>query len=242
MGEDYLAIKEIKRLTIVQQVVEGLREYIMSGELQVGDKLPTERELCQQFGVGRGTVREAVCTLQALGFVEMIPGKGSYVASKEESSDKEITRWFAENEVEVMDVIQVRSVIEPLAIKLAMKHATDQDREALREIHQQTLKAVDSGDFIKLGQYDESFHAHIIECSQNKMLISINKQISDFLKNFRGKTFRIPNNVQNIVPAHTSILNAFLEGDTEKAGKCMAAHMEQIMVDLESSKDYEMKQ
>lgn len=41
---------------------------------------------------------------------------------------------------------------------------------------------------------------------------------------------------------HTSILNAFLEGDTEKAGKCMAAHMEQIMVDLESSKDYEMKQ
>ena len=142
----------------------------------------------------------------------------------------------------VMDVIQVRSVIEPLAIKLAMKHATDQDREALREIHQQTLKAVDSGDFIKLGQYDEAFHAHIIECSQNKMLISINKQISDFLKNFRGKTFRIPNNVQNIVPAHTSILNAFLEGDTEKAGKCMAAHMEQIMVDLESSKDYEMKQ
>ena len=74
------------------------------------------------------------------------------------------------------------------------------------------------------------------------MLISINRQISDFLKNFRGKTFRIPNNVQNIVPAHTNILNAFLEGDTEKAGKCMAAHMEQIMVDLESSKDYEMKQ
>ena len=160
------------------------------------------------------------------------------MASKEESSDKEITRWFAENEVEVMDVIQVRSVIEPLAIKLAMKHATDQDRKALREIHQQTLKAVDSGDFIKLGQYDEAFHAHIIECSQNKMLISINRQISDFLKNFRGKTFRI----QNIVPAHTNILNAFLEGDTEKAGKCMAAHMEQIMVDLESSKDYEMKQ
>ena len=99
MGEGHLAIREIKRLTIVQQVVDGLKEYIMSGELQVGDKLPTERELCQQFGVGRGTVREAVCTLQALGFVEMIPGKGSYVASKEESSDKEITRWFAENEV-----------------------------------------------------------------------------------------------------------------------------------------------
>ena len=60
MGEGHLAIREIKRLTIVQQVVDGLKEYIMSGELQVGDKLPTERELCQQFGVGRGTVREAV--------------------------------------------------------------------------------------------------------------------------------------------------------------------------------------
>ena len=123
-----------------------------------------------------------------------------------------------------------------------MQHASDQDREALREIHQQTLKAVESGDFIKLGQYDEAFHTQIIECSRNKMLISINKQISDFLKNFRGKTFRIPNNVQNIVPAHTNILNAFLEGDAEKAEKCMAAHMEQIMVDLESSKDYKTSQ
>ena len=234
-----MAIREIKRLTIVQQVVEGLKEYIVSGELEVGDKLPTERELCQQFGVGRGTVREAVCTLQALGFVEMIPGKGSYVASKEEPGAGDITRWFAENEVRVMDVIQVRSVIEPLAIKLAMAHATEEVREELKEIHRQTLKAVEEGDFIGLGQCDEAFHTCIVNCSQNKMLISINKQISDFLKNFRGKTFRIPNNVQNIVPAHTNILGAFLEGDVEKAQQSMAAHMEQIMVDLESSKDYD---
>ena len=49
-----MAIREIKRLTIVQQVVDGLKEYIMNGDVQVGDKLPTERELCQEFGVGRG--------------------------------------------------------------------------------------------------------------------------------------------------------------------------------------------
>ena len=234
-----MAIREIKRLTIVQQVVDGLKEYIMNGDIQVGDKLPTERELCQEFGVGRGTVREAVRTLQALGFVEMVPGKGSFVASKEEASEKEITRWFAENEVEVMDVIQVRSVIEPLAVKLPVSHAADQDKEALKEIHQQTLAAVAAGDFIKLGKCDEAFHALIMECSKNKMLISINRQITDYLKNFRGRTFRIPNNVQNIVPAHSNILKAFLDGDAERAEACMEKHMEQIMIDLESSKDYE---
>ena len=219
-----MAIREIKRLTIVQQVVDGLKEYIMNGDIQVGDKLPTERELCQEFGVGRGTVREAVRTLQALGFVEMVPGKGSFVASKE---------------VVVMDVIQVRSVIEPLAVKLAVNHAADQDKEALKEIHQQTLAAVAAGDFIKLGKCDEAFHALIMECSKNKMLISINRQITDYLKNFRGRTFRIPNNVQNIVPAHSNILKAFLDGDAERAEACMEKHMEQIMIDLESSKDYE---
>ena len=177
--------------------------------------------------------------IQGLGFVEMVPGKGSFVASKEEASEKEITRWFAENEVEVMDVIQVRSVIEPLAVKLAVNHAADQDKEALKEIHQQTLAAVEAGDFIKLGKCDEAFHALIMECSKNKMLISINRQITDYLKNFRGRTFRIPNNVQNIVPAHSNILKAFLDGDAERAEACMEKHMEQIMIDLESSKDYE---
>ena len=75
-----MAIREIKRLTIVQQVVDGLKEYIMNGDIQVGDKLPTERELCQEFGVGRGTVREAVRTLQALGFT-LIPSCGACLSN-----------------------------------------------------------------------------------------------------------------------------------------------------------------
>lgn len=231
-------MKEIKRIPIVQQVAEGLKEYITSGEVAVGDKLPTEKELCDQFGVGRGTIREAICSLQAIGFVQMHPGKGAFVASTSEPSNQDIMRWFAENEVEVKDVIEVRSVIEPLAIKLAMEHSTKEDKQKLEEIHQETLRAVGAGEVLQISRCDEEFHTFIVKCSRNKMLISINKQVSDYLKNFRGKTFQIPHNVQNVIPAHTNILNAFLEGDIGKAQECMANHMKKIMDDLELSKDY----
>ncbi len=234
-------MKKVRRLTIVQQVVEGLKEYITTGEIQIGEKLSTEKELCMQFGVGRGTVREAICTLQALGFVEMIPGKGAYVANTQEPSENEITKWFVENEVEVKDVIEVRSVIEPLAIKLAMQHAKEKDKKELEEIHQRTVRAVEAGDILLIGSCDEAFHTYIMECSRNKMLISINKQINDYLKKFRGKTFWIPQNVQNVLPAHMKILNAFLEGDVKKAQECMADHIDKIMWDLELSKEYDKK-
>lgn len=194
-------IEAVKRLSIAQQVVEGMKDYIMSGEIQVGNKLPTEKELCTRFKVGRGTIREALCTLQALGFVEMQPGKGAYVASVKEPSKHDLTQWFVENEVKVKDVIEVRNVIEPLAIKLAMQRTGDEEKNKLQEIHQGIIEAVENDDILQISRCDEAFHTYIVECSKNNMLISIDKHISEFLKNFRSKTFRIPHNVQNVVPA-----------------------------------------
>jgi GntR family transcriptional repressor for pyruvate dehydrogenase complex len=231
-------MKKIERVPMVQQAVDNLKEYIMSGAVKVGDKMPTEKELCEQFGVGRGTIREAMCTLQANGFVKMQPGKGAFVASTKEYAKKEIMEWFVENEVQVKDIIEVRSAIEPLAIKLAIQKATKEDGRTLELIHQKILQAIISNEVSEIGIYDEEFHTYIVKCSQNKMLISINEQICDYLKAFRGKTFQIPHNVENIVPAHTNILNAFLEGNIEAAQRFMSEHIEKIINDLILSKKY----
>ena len=63
-------MKSIERMPVVEQVTARLKEYIQSDERQVGEKLPTERELCDDLNVGRSTLREAVRILQASGFVE----------------------------------------------------------------------------------------------------------------------------------------------------------------------------
>ena len=77
-------MESVKRMPIVQQVVDKLKEYLFSGEIAVGDKLPVEKELCEQLGVGRGTVREAFRILEATGYVELRPGKGAFAARTSE--------------------------------------------------------------------------------------------------------------------------------------------------------------
>jgi len=83
---------------------------------KVGDKLPTEKELCQSLQVGRSTVREAFRMLQATGHVEMIPGKGAHVAQLSATS---VRGWFEERETDLGDYMEVRLAIEPFAARLA---------------------------------------------------------------------------------------------------------------------------
>jgi len=69
-------IARIEKISITDQVVKRIEELIRSGEFAVGDKLPTEMELREQLGVGRSTIREAFRVLQAIGLIELRPGRG----------------------------------------------------------------------------------------------------------------------------------------------------------------------
>ena len=92
-------MESVKRVPVVQQVVEKIKEYLFSGEVSVGDKLPVEKELCEQLEVGRGTVREAFRMLEATGYVELRPGKGTFAARTSEVELDDIMQWFTEHEV-----------------------------------------------------------------------------------------------------------------------------------------------
>jgi len=69
-------MQSINRMPVVQQVVDSVKEYILSGKVNEGDKLPTEREFCEQLEVGRSTLREAFRILQAKGFCRNEAGEG----------------------------------------------------------------------------------------------------------------------------------------------------------------------
>ncbi|MDL2324850.1 FadR family transcriptional regulator [Ruminococcaceae bacterium OttesenSCG-928-A16] len=226
-------MKAIERVPIVQQVANNLREFILSGEAKVGEKLPTEMELCQDMGVGRGTVREALRILQAEGFVEIMPGRGAFVARTEEADIDDIIHWFAKNEVELKDCFEVRSAIEPLSIKLAIERCTKADVAQIEKTHQSFLRAVKSGNAFEIAKYDERFHNQIIEKSYNKLLISINKRMSEFIQSFRGKTFQLQQNVLNAVEPHSNIMRALQQRNAQEGEQFMRDHIQRIIDDLE---------
>lgn len=226
-------MKSIQRIPVVQQVADNIEEYILSGEVEVGQKLPSEKELCEQMGVGRGTVREAFRILQTSGYVEIRPGRGAFVARKEEMELENIVEWFVKNEVELKDVIEIRTALEPLAVRLTIERCSDADIAQLARTHETFLEAISQRDSVNIAKYDEKFHNQIVEKSQNKLLISINRKVSECAQAFRSKTFLVEHNIQNAIEPHTNIMDAIRRRDIDAGERYMRRHLDQVIIDLE---------
>ena len=136
-----------------------------------------------------------------------------------------------------MDLLEVRAAIEPLAVKLAIERSTPKDVEKLKKILEDTSEAVERHDISAIGELDEKFHSFIVKCSRNKLLMSINKQIVDYLKTFREMTFYIPSNVKNLITPHSNIVSAFVQKDQLAGSEYMIEHLKWVRTDLEKSKD-----
>jgi len=229
----------VKRVPIVQQAATLIKQYLFSGNIEVGQKMPAEKDMCEMLGVGRGTLREAVRILETAGYIELKPGKGAYAARISEIAMEDLHAWFSEHQVETRDFLEVRMAIEPTTVRLAIERCTDEDLVKLRTIHERFIVAVGDGYSSDIALYDEKFHAAIVEFSKNKLLISISKQVENNLKNFRSKTFVFPQNASNAIEPHTKILNAFELRDAEYGEHCMRAHLAKIAEDLETSRGIE---
>ncbi|MDO4322336.1 MAG: FadR/GntR family transcriptional regulator [Lachnospiraceae bacterium] len=232
-------MKAIEKVSVVQQVEEEIKKYILNDKVQIGDKLPSEKVFCEELSIGRGSVREALRLLQAKGMVEIIQGKGAFVSRKEEINSEELAGWFRDNEVELKDFNEVRMAIEPLAVRLAVERCTAKEFKKLETNFLKTVKAAEAKDSSELALLDEKFHTLIVECSHNQLLISINKEIIKRLRRFRERTFKIDQNIDNCIPYHRAILESIKNKDAETAQKKLLEHLERVGEDLVSSKDYQ---
>ena len=224
----------IVRVPIVSQVEERIRDLIDSKKYTEGMKLPTENELCQSMKVGRGTVREALRLLQAKGLVEIKPGRGAFVASKQ-AVDSNPVVWLVQNEKELRDAIEVRNALEPFAARKVAETASEAVLQQLKKIHIDFLSAVKEGDTEKIAELDELFHGLIVRESGNQLLNEINVHLLQGMHTFRNKTFTVPENVRNAVEPHTRILDAITGRDGNAAEREMRKHLKMVDEDLSSS-------
>lgn len=226
----------ITKKSATQLTLENLQSYIASDSVQIGDRFPTEKELCTTLGVGRGTVREAVKVLVAQGLLEIRPGLGTFIISKTPVPTNSLSTWFATNEVELQDLTVVRSALEPLATRLAIEKCSEQQLAALKHNQHNAEKAAEQCDAAALAQYDEEFHRTIFIIAGNVFLMEINDIITKQLAQFRQNTFKIKKNIDNFIPAHSAIIRAFETHDTALGEKKMKQHMKKVAKDLEASK------
>ncbi|MFE2379700.1 FadR/GntR family transcriptional regulator [Streptomyces sp. NPDC059398] len=153
-----MALRTAGRHSLVDTVVQQLRDQLAGGEWSVGDRIPTEHDLAEQLGVGRNTVREAVRVLVHAGLLESRQGNGTFVRSTADPSAVLRTMSHAG----VLDILELRVALETEAARLAAvrREAADLEglREALATLHEQGDRAADA---------DLAFHLGVVEATHN---------------------------------------------------------------------------
>jgi GntR family transcriptional repressor for pyruvate dehydrogenase complex len=223
-----LNFKQIKPMKIYEEVAEQLKEAIISGKYQPGDKLPSVRELGEQLNIGRPAVREAFTALKAMGLVEIRQGEGTFVAKYNSEDLKSKIRHYgllAQKDVERL--YEVRRILELGSANLAAQHRTEVELQRMRDALMMMEDSIASGN---VEQYDWKFHLAIAEATQNPVLVqlmdSISQSTKQILSNAREALFEI--GYEKLLHQHAAILDAIEAKDSIRAQEMMLQHLNYV--------------
>ena len=227
----------IQSIKVFEQVAEQIEKRILNGELQSGDRLPTERELAEQFHVSRTGVREAMKILAQKGLVDMRPGRGTIVidgAPKAMQLSIDLAMKLKLGEVGGSDnLVEVREILETEIAALAAARATEKEIAAMREAVRLMDESLDDADaFIAA---DNSFHEALAQGTQNTLILILVNSIVHLLSEQRKQIFETEGGPQRGQVHHKRILESVIGRDPEAARAAMHAHLRQIREDVRAS-------
>ncbi|MGM9594218.1 MAG: FadR/GntR family transcriptional regulator [Candidatus Onthomonas sp.] len=155
-----------KSKTLAQVMSENILAMIQENNYVPGDKLPTESELCEQFGAGRNTIREALKILASKNIITIRQGAGSFVSERQGISDDPLGfAMISDRQQLTTDLFQVLIILEPSIAGLAAENATEEDIRQLEEI------VIEIEDSIRkkrnYSKLDAKFHCKVAECAHN---------------------------------------------------------------------------
>ena len=203
--------RRLENRTLSEQVLDQLREDILSGELAAGEVLG-EVALAESFGVSRGPVREALSRLASEGLVTLVPRRGA-----------EVTRLTRE---EFLDAYQVREALETLAIRLAVPRIDAEVLERLRELHQEMIGHADKHEVKDFFEANAAFHGLLVSASGNRKLQELYRLLLGQMGRYLARSLALRGTIEKSITEHAAILDAIEASDTARAVKLIADHIE----------------
>jgi len=213
------------------QIYNQILSEIQSGSFKVGDKLPAERELCEQFGVSRAPIRQALSALELNGYIYSRQGEGVYVKSNQPADQNQNSAIILEA-VSPEDIVEARMNIEPLIARFAALRATDEDIEELRSTIKKMEEETKEGIYVP--ETDERLHNGIAKASHNDLFITFMAAISNAMKQqemwkfIRDRTVTRPDYREVNFNEHKLLIQAIEKHDEEEAVQVMTDHMQNL--------------
>jgi GntR family transcriptional repressor for pyruvate dehydrogenase complex len=215
-------LERIARQDLPMETTARLAQLVAASE--PGSCLPTERELCEQLGVGRSTLREAIRSLAFIGAVQPRQGSGTFVSSPEDRTfERLIGLCVTLQRAKAEEVIDLRRVLEVEAVRRAALHHDEEDRQELESIMDAMAGA--AGDPAAASRYDLQFHATIARASHNAVLRTLINGMRSLLEVWINKAVTRQPIVEEIVKEHNAVLKALFARDSELAAALMTAHL-----------------
>ena len=218
---------------LYEQIVQQIEQRIVAGELKVGDQLPSERELAEQFHVSRTAVREAIKALREKGLVEILMGRGTFIANKPTDQVRHTLDLLmkVDSTKGFMNLVEVREVMEPEIAALAATRITDEYIAAMQEALDKMEAAMDNiEEFVEA---DLDFHLALAEATQNPIIPALLDPIIDLLREQRIRTTLLKGVAQHGQYNHKIIIEAVKRRDPDASRNAMRQHLEQIRKDTE---------
>ena len=206
-----------ERTNLRDQIYDILKRRIVFREIESGKKI-NEEDLAKSLGVSRTPIRETLLRLEHEGIVKIIPRRGAFVVSQ--SKEK------------VMDLFEVREVLEGLVAQLATKNMNHELLDRLKRC----LEKISSGDgdnnrLLKYTPADVEFHATLLEASDNELLKSMMESVNVHLQMVRLRTVALPGRPEQTVKEHYEILAAIEKKNSSLAEKLMRKHVASVRRD-----------
>lgn len=218
-----MSIKPIKKVNVSEQVFEQMKGMMTRGEWKPGEKLPSENELAERFGVSRITIRQALQKLNVLGLLETRLGEGSFVREIEPGdSMNALLPAVLFNRDMLMQVEEFREIVEVESVKLAAERGSGEDIAALRRILKKMERC--QGNPKKFGAADLEFHMKLGEMTKNDLVVKTERILQSTLQEaiediVRGIGYELG------LHYHGKLIEAMEKHDSQWAADLMKEHL-----------------
>ena len=225
--------KEIVIEKPVDKIINQIKQLISSGELKPGDKLPSERDLSQGFGVGRAYVRDAIRKLEFYGILKTMPQSGTVVAGFGVAAlEGLISDVLQLQGTDFNSLVETRVMLEMTSARLAAVRRTDDDLFAISKALSEYEKAVSAGG--SAVEEDLMFHLKIAEASKNSVLNSLMLIVTpDILTYFKENDVCGGDRPQSALEGHFAILDHIRDRKSDLAESAMQEHLLDITTYVE---------
>ncbi|HMF75914.1 MAG TPA: FadR/GntR family transcriptional regulator [Bryobacteraceae bacterium] len=222
------SITPVRRTTLTESAFEQLISYVVNGSWKSGDRIPAERDLCQQLGIARTSLREALKAMELIGMLDSRVGDGTFVCPRSEFLSRPLLWAFTGTDhAELRDIMEARTLIEENLAGLAAERGSEEEISAIEQAVQMMRDSIERGDSIL--EADLAFHLAIASAAHNEVLRNAVQLLRNLMRQWLYFKLLLPDVPQIVVKRHETVLQAIRRRDPSAARAAMRKHLDETV-------------